>query len=264
MQRRRTWALVSGAVVIVVMAIAAVVLWVAGDRRYDDNVAGFARAPVGCDTTLAFDGSGEFVLFIETTGEVAGVAGDCDVAERYDRSANGLPRPDLTLRDPGGDVLRLGPTGGVTYDTGEFIGTAYRLVDIESTGEHVLTVGPTAGEPFAVAVGRDPNDGVALFQGAAIAALVAGLVGGGVLLVFGSRRPPRPTAGPEPWSPASDAAWPVSPPGFPAPPPTTGASGPAGPPLAPPPSSAPSSAPPSAETTGPPGPPATSPWAPPR
>ena len=41
--------------------------------------AAFARAPVGCETTLDFDRSGEFVLYIETTGQVDGIGGDCDV-----------------------------------------------------------------------------------------------------------------------------------------------------------------------------------------
>lgn len=236
MAPRRTWALVTGVVVIVVFVAAAVWLWVAGDQRYDHNVADFARAPVGCDTTLSFDGSGEFVLYLETTGEVEGISGNCDVAERYQRPADGLPNPDMTLRGPDGEPLTLERTGGVDYDTGEFVGTAYRLVQIESTGDHVLTVAATAGDPFAVAVGRDPNSGVALLQWAAAAALVVGLIGGGALLVFGARRPAAPAASAGHWQPAHDEGWPLSPPGFPVPPPTTGATGPAGPPLAAPPS----------------------------
>lgn len=282
MTRRRTWAAVASLGVVVATVVGTIALWSVGDRRYADNVESFARAPVGCATTLDFDRPGEFVLYIETTGEVDGLAGDCDATERYDRPADGLPRPDLTLRDPTGDDLALGPTGGVDYDTGEFVGTAYRLVEIESTGEHVLTVGSAAGEPFAVAIGREPDNGVLLWRGMAVSALATGLIALGLILVFARRRPPTVPAPEAPWVPTVGSGWPVSPPGFPAPPPTTGASGPAGPPAGSP-SSSPSSSSPPLSPVSPPVPPlpttlptttqpavppssspGSSPWAPPR
>ena len=67
---RRRWLLVAGIVVLVGSIALAGGLWSAADQRYDDNVGAFARAPVGCETTLDFDRSGEFVLYIETTGQV--------------------------------------------------------------------------------------------------------------------------------------------------------------------------------------------------
>lgn len=232
-QPRRTWALISGVVVLVVLLGAAVALWSAGGKRYDANISAFARAPVGCDTTLAFDAEGEFVLYLETTGVVETEAGDCDVSRRYAREPDGLPQPDLILLDPSGEEVDLDPTGGVDYDTGEFVGTAYRLVQIDTEGAHVLTVGETGGEPFAVAVGRDPRGGVALLRWMAVTAAITALVAGGALLAFGSRRQPATPSAPEPWRPDTEVGqhhqgWPLSPPGFPTPPPTTGAVAPAG------------------------------------
>jgi hypothetical protein len=101
-------------------------------------------------------------------------------------------------------------------------------VQIDTPGDHVLTVASTEGEPFALAVGRSPDDGVALLRWGAGAAAIAGLVLGGLFLVLGSRRSPAPIAPDSPWTP-DDGGWPSSPPGFPVPPPTTGATGPAGP-----------------------------------
>ena len=43
-----------GALAIVVGLVTAVALWSVGDDRRTDAVNGFARAPVGCDTTLDF------------------------------------------------------------------------------------------------------------------------------------------------------------------------------------------------------------------
>ena len=135
--------------------------------------------------------------------------------------------------------LTLDSTGGVDYDTDEFVGTAYRLVDIVDEGSHVLTVGAADGEAFAVAIGGDPRDGVGLLRGGALVALIVGLIGGGILLCSGVAAPP-PAAEPGPWQPSGTdgPGWPTGPPGFPVPPPTTGAVGPAGPPWLAPPTSA--------------------------
>lgn len=257
--RRKGWMLALGVVLLVGLVGAAAALWVAADQRRADNVAGFARAPVGCDTTLDFEATGTFVLYIETSGEFGELAGACDADPRYDRDADDIPQPELTLLDPDGDTLDLDDAGEASYDVDGFVGSATRTVSIETPGDHVLTVAPTPGDPFAVAVGRSPDDGVALLRWGAVAAAIGGLVLGGLFLVLGSRRPPPPARPATPWTP-DESGWPASPPGFPVPPPTTGAMGPAGRPL-----------------TGPPGlqmPPATrppapngdtpSPWAPPQ
>jgi len=226
---RRGWMLVAGVVVLIVMLGAAAALWVASGERRSDNVANFARAPVGCDTTLDFEATGTFVLYIETTGEFDELAGECDADRRYDRNPDDLPELTVTLLDPNGQSLDFDDADPDAYDVDGFVGTAARSVEIETPGDHVLTVAPTAGDPFAIAVGRTPDQGVALLRWGAGAAAIAGLVFGGVLLVLASRSNPTPAPTAAPWSPEGEG-WPASPPGFPAPPPTTGAIGLPGPP----------------------------------
>jgi hypothetical protein len=261
---RRGWMLALGLLVIVGALGAAVAMWIAGTNREADNVAGFARAPVGCDTTLDFESTGTFLLYVETTGRFGELAGACSAPPRYDRNADDVPAVEVTLRDPEGDVIDLDDTGVVDYDVDGFVGTSIAEVQIESEGDHVLTVSPVGGDTFAVAVGRPPDQGVALLRGGALAAAIGGLLLGGLLLVLGSRRPPVTPAVAGPWTP-DGAGWPSSPPGFPVPPPTTGATGPPGPPRTPPASSPPSSPPAPPAAPAPQGPPASdpSPWGPP-
>ena len=261
---RRGWMLVVGTLVLVGLVGAAVVMWIAAGNRRADNVAGFARAPVGCDTTLDFESTGTFVLYIETSGELDELAGACEAERQYDRDADDIPQVELTLRDPDGAEVELAETQDVSYDVDGFVGVSVHEVAIDASGDHVLTVAPTGGDAFAIAVGRTPDQGVTLLRWGAVAAAIAGLVVGGLLLVLGSRRPTAATAPPAPWTP-DGGGWPASPPGFPIPPPTTGATGPAGPPLttppeptpATPPTRPPSSWPPAANDAQP------SPWGPP-
>lgn len=257
---RRGWMLALGVLVIVGSLGAAVAMWIAGTEREADNVAGFARAPVGCDTTLDFESTGTFLLYAETTGRFGELAGACNAPLRYDRNADDVPAVEVTVRDPDGDVIDLDDSGVVDYDIDGFVGTSIGEVQIESEGDHVLTVAPVGGEAFAVAVGRQPDQGVALLRWGAVAAAIGGLLLGGLLLVLGSRRPPVTPAPAAPWTP-DGGGWPSSPPGFPVPPPTTGATGPAGSPASPPapapPSSPPAPVPPTPTPQGPP------PWGPP-
>lgn len=227
---RRVWMIVLGVVLIVGLVGAAVALWIAGGERTADNVAGFARAPVGCDTTLDFESTGTFVLYVETSGEFGELAGGCDAPSSYDRDPADVPVVDVTLQDPDGTDIDVDELVGVSYDVDGFVGSSIGEVQIETEGDHLLTVAPTGGEAFAVAVGRQPDQGVTLLRWGAVLAAIVGLVLGGILLVLGSRRPPATPTPAAPWTP-DDRGWPSSPPGFPAPPPTTGATGPAGPPI---------------------------------
>jgi hypothetical protein len=249
--------LVLGAVVLVAGLIGAGALWYASSQRVDDNVADFARAPSGCVTTLDFTRTGEFNVFVETTGSFDDLAGDCSADAEYDR--NEVADPQLQLVDADGAAVDISDASGVAYDTGAFTGSSVGVVQIETPGEHLLTVAAD-GAQFAVAVGGDPNDGVGVLRWGAVVCAIVSLVVGGLLLVFGSRRPPESLASDDSlWQPqAPTATWPIGPPGFPAPPPTTGATAPAGPPIAPPPIAPPPGAPVPASPPAPP-----SPWAPP-
>lgn len=243
--------LVVGIIVLLVGLIGAGALWYGGGQRLDENVAGFARAPSGCATTLDFERSGEFTVYIESTGEIDELAGDCIQSGTYDR--DGVPDVEVTIVDPEGQAVDLATATGVDYDTGSFVGTSLGTIEIDAAGDYVVTV-PTDGAAFAVSVGGDPGVGVAPMRwGAAVLAIV-GLVVGGILLVLGSRR--RPDGEPDATLlQAAPAGWPTSPPGFPAPPPTTGAVSPGGlngPPALP--QAPPAPSPPAASGWGPPTP----------
>ena len=231
-----------GVVALVGLLAVGVASWTASGERRADNVAGFARAPVGCDTTLDFEATGTFVVYIETSGEFEALAGACDAELRYDRDADDVPDPEVRLIDPNGDDVDVDVAGDVSYDVDGFVGSSTQTVQIDTPGDHVLTVAPTSGGAFAVAVGRSPQDGVALLRWGAVAAAIGGLVLGGVFLVLGSRRTPSTTPAEPAWAPEG-ASWPSAPPGFPVPPPTTGATAPAGPPWTPVPQPPPASPP---------------------
>jgi len=257
--RRRGWMLVLGVAMIVVGLVGAGALWYVSSQRLDDNVADFARAPSGCATTLDFTQTGEFTLYVETTGSLDALAGDCSADSEYDR--DDVADPQIQLVDPDGTTVDVADSSGVSYDTGAFVGASVGVVQIETTGEHLLTVAAGGGQ-FAIAVGGDPDDGVGLLRWGAVGVAIVSLVAGGILLALGLRHPPEvPSSVDAQWEPEGVAAnWPLGPPGFPAPPPTTGATGPAGPPGVPPPG-APGQTPTEPSAPAPPGPP--SPWAPP-
>jgi hypothetical protein len=219
------WLVAVGSLLLVALLATAAALWIAAGNRRADNVAGFARAPVGCETTLDFESTGTFVLYLETSGELGDLAGACGAPRRYDRDADDVARVELTLRDPDGDDIELGDPGGARYDVDGFVGSAVREVQIDALGDHVLTVAPADGAAFAIAVGRSPDQGVALLRWGAFTAVIGGLVLGGLFLVLGTRRSAKPITPMVPWTP-DERGWPASPPGFPAPPPTTGATGP--------------------------------------
>jgi hypothetical protein len=140
----------------------------------------------------------------------------------------------LTLVSPEGDELEFVPDDGVSYDTGVFSGESIQSIEIESPGDHRLRVeSEEAG--FAIAVGRDPNDGVAALRATAIAVAVAGVLIGVGLFVRTRRGRLDEAETADAWipQPGGAADWPMSPPGFPAPPPTTGTSAVVGPPTGP-------------------------------
>jgi hypothetical protein len=208
------------------------------------TVEGFARAPVGCTTTLEFDTIDTFTLFVETKGSAADLGGDCETSGAvYSRDAAPLPQVELTLVDSNDATVPLGGANDFEYDTGDFVGTSFATVDITAVGTYRLTV-TSDDRDFAIAVGRDPSANSVIFLAAGLTIGGLGMLIGVVLIVLGavtnSRATPpvAPTAVAPAWTPAPPAApWPASP----APPPT---GPPAGGPLLPPGSPLPPPSPP--------------------
>ncbi|MGI9645143.1 MAG: hypothetical protein ACR2O6_07530 [Ilumatobacteraceae bacterium] len=247
---RRRGLLAIGIVVLVVGLVGAIALWIAAGNRLDDSVTGLARAPVGCDTTLDFSETSEFLLFVETEGEIDGVRGDCDVQGEYSVDGNDPPVVQLSMVDPDGVEVELSARSGIDYDAAGFAGESLRTATITTTGDHVLRVeSEVDGELFVVSVGKDPNDGVGAMRFGAIALALVGLIVGIVCIVLGSRRrEPAPAATGTAW-PQTQPGWPQSPPSGTVPPWDPSAPPPAGPPQSWP-VQPPSSSPPSGGAVG--------------
>jgi hypothetical protein len=243
---------VLGIVALVVGVVGAIVLWMLASKRYDDAVADLAPAPVGCDTTLIFDRTGTYTFFVETTGEVGEIDGDCDGDDReYDFDGEETPRVELTLVDDNGDEVDLDRASGPSYDQGGASGSGVRTADIEDTGAYVLRVDSEEDEVM-IRVGRDPSSGVAPMR--------VGVIG-----LTRGRRPaatPQPAvAGTERWTPLTGPLSPPTAPPYANPPVPPPYAAPPGwpPPGWPPPGSPPPGSPPAehAPTRGGPLPPPT-------
>ncbi len=229
---KRTGLLATGIVVLIVGVLAALGLWISSGQRESDAVRNLARAPIGCDTTLDFDATGEYFVYVESAGQFDGdVSGDCGATGEYEVSGDDLPPVTLTLTDPSGDDVALDSRAGISYDTAGYVGTSVRSFTVDETGDHRLRVETpgSSGVAFAAAVGRNPSDGVASMRLGAVLAGLGGLVIGGLLVLLSRRGSnDEPALTEDVWS-GQVTGWPTSPPGMPVAPPT-GASAPVGPP----------------------------------
>jgi hypothetical protein len=206
-----------------------VVLAAVAGRRYDDAVTDLAPAPVGCETSLEFDGAGTYTFFLETKGQVGELEGDCAATDReYEYEGEALPRVSLTLVDADGQEVDLDRVDGPSYDRAGREGTAVRRASIDGPGTYVLSV--DADEPdVMVRVGKDPEQGVLPLRAGGGVLILGGMVAVVLGLVLGRDRslPPaaggttpywQPSGGPPPVAPPY-AHQPSAPPWSPGPPP---------------------------------------------
>ncbi|WP_040494848.1 hypothetical protein [Ilumatobacter nonamiensis] len=235
--------IVAGALLIVAGLVAGVALWIGGTNRRNDAIADLARAPVGCDTTLDFVERGEYLVFIESEGELDEVDGDCGATGEYDVSA-ARAAPDIAIVDPAGQAVELAPVDGseANYDENGFVGRVAFRIDVADAADHVVRVESSDDAFFAVAIGRDPSDGVTTLRAGGVIAALVGLLVGVVLIVLGLRRR----------APASSAAtgWAPAPPSW-----QPGTTVPQQPPVGPPVYGQPQGPPPAGQNPYAPGPP---------
>jgi len=189
-----------GALAIVAGLVAAVAMWNIGGDRRADAVEQFARAPVGCDTTLDFVETGEYFVYVESAGRLDEIRGDCDIEGAYD-VGSGTPDVEVTIVDPDGETVDVDrAVTDIDYAENGFVGSARFTVDIEETDDHVIRVESSDDEAFAVAIGRDPSDGVALLRGGGVAVGLLGVLLGAGLIALGARRARAEVAAPQ-WAP---------------------------------------------------------------
>lgn len=209
---RRTGRLVGGVIVLACGIVAAALLWSVAGSRNDDAIRGLARAPIGCDTTLNFAEPGTYLIFAEVQGSLDDIDGTCAESGRFSTTDDDPDLRVLFVDDDGDDIgIDLPRRTDVSYSGAGAEGQSIRSFDIETAGDYTLRV-QSPDEGVAVAVGRDPSDGVSLLKNLAVLSAIVGLIGGGLLLMLGARRKDMTEApGTQQWS---SGGPPTSPPGM--------------------------------------------------
>ena len=202
--RGRLPLVLGGIVIALAGVIGAITLWSLAERRHDDTVADFARAPAGCDTTLSFEREGRFLLYVETAGQLDRIDGDCDAVGAFSRGDDTNPAFELAIIGADGEQLPLGGHTGIAYDTDGYVGSSVGSVQIDGPGEYVVRVA-SAADDFVVAVGTDPDEDAGVLRLGAISLLIGGLVVGGTALVLAALRGDRVTTD----GAVVPAIWPV-------------------------------------------------------
>lgn len=241
--KRRKGLLRTGIAIAVLGIGAGVALVALSGSAEETTVKGFARAPVGCTTTLEFDKAAMFTIYIETKGTIGSVVGDCQTGgASYQRGNATLPSVVLTLLNSNDEAAVLAPAASPKYATGAFAGQAYQRVQVSAPGTYRLTVSSDERD-FAIAVGGKPDADSAGMLAAGGGAATVGVLLGGLLIVLGMRKtkgtpPASPTvSSPQAWQPTmaplptwqSQPTMPGTPPGYPTAPPTAPSPPPAGP-----------------------------------
>ncbi len=155
------------------------VLYVVSQNRPSETVDGFARAPIGCTTTLEFSEVGTFYVF-EEAGVVFEGEGSCQPVATPSASFGvefvGDLVPDEVVRDE-----------SVSYDVDGFDGRSVQRIEITEAGEYSVAVTAT-DLTVAAALGRDPNEGVDDLRRTALVIAIGGVVLGLLLLTLSGRR----------------------------------------------------------------------------
>lgn len=186
--KRRKGLLFTGIAVAVLGLGAGIVLVALSGSGKEETVKAFARAPVGCTTTLEFEKRATFTIYIETKGTLGAVDGDCAAGgTSYLRGDDDLPRVSLTLLNSDDQEAALTATDAPTYAIGDFAGQGYQRVQISEPGTYRLTV-TSDDTDFAIAVGGKPDAGANAMRLAGAGAALVGLLLGGLLMVLGLRR----------------------------------------------------------------------------
>jgi hypothetical protein len=198
--------------------VAGGVMFALSTKAVGDTVKKFARAPVGCTTTLQFEKKAVFTIYVETKGAALDVGGDCSGnGSSYDRAAGAAPTVSLSMVDAKDAAVTLADSSSFSYDTGDYRGAAVQQVTITEPGNYRLTV-QSKDTDFAIAIGGDPEADARRMKYIGATAVAAGLLLGVLLMLLGMRRrtpPPPPTEDVAAWTAA--AAAPPAPPMAPTP-----------------------------------------------
>lgn len=203
--QRRKGLMFTGIAIAVLGIGAGVVLIALSGSAEEETIKRFARAPVGCTTTLEFDKTATFTMYIETKGSIGAVDGDCGAGgTTYQRSDADLPRVSLTLLNASDEEASLTAVDSPSYAEGDFAGQAHQSVDITEPGTYRLTV-TSDDTDFAIAIGGKPDTDAEAMSLAGVGAAAIGVLLGGLLLLLGLRK--RKSTPPAPPTNGSPAMW---------------------------------------------------------
>jgi len=190
--------------------VAGIAMYALSGGTEEATVKTFARAPVGCTTTLEFEKRGSFTFYVETKGTLGEVTGDCAQSGSYERGDDDRARAVLTLVDSNEQQVELSAVAAPTYDVGSYRGRAVQQVTITEPGTYQLTVASDDSDTdFAIAIGGAPDADSSSMQSNGIIAGIVGVVLGGLLLLLWNRKKGAGAApamaGQQPWQPAGGA-----------------------------------------------------------
>ena len=184
--RGRGAAAAFGLLLLLVGIVGGILLALRAERLPDDTIDDFARAPVGCTTTLDFTSTGTFYVYQETGAVGPPPDGNC--------SPRAVPEPafGFELRR-GDDVVTTLEDASIAYESGGRTGRSVASFDIDEPGQYELAAVGTDATSVA-AVGRAPTAGVDETRRAAVLVGAVGGLLGFLLLVLAGRRSRRAAA----------------------------------------------------------------------
>lgn len=149
-------------------------------RRSADTVDRFARAPIGCTTTLSFSETGTFYVYEETVDDLNGLVDEClpvaDPSLDFEVEFTGDLQPETVDADTGLD-----------YEVDGFTGQSLQRIVIRELGEYDVSV--SGGDVDVVAaIGGPAAEGVDQLRLLALMAAIAGVVLGLLLVMVSARR----------------------------------------------------------------------------
>lgn len=195
-------ALVAAWIFLVSGLMVAAVLLVGAQRRPGAQIDAFARAGVGCTTTVRVERAGEYFVFAELGAEPVERAGCVPVADPQARFSVAIAPVD--------GVVVADDDRSVVYTRGAVsAGSVLRLV---AEGPADLQVAVAGSDPGVVAaIGPDPDSGVDERRAVALIVGALTLLVGGTLLVVASRagtsRAEAPAPPRSPWGPPNPEEW---------------------------------------------------------
>lgn len=215
--KRRIGLLIAGLVLVAAGVIAG--LMILGSSSTGTAVKKFARAPIGCSTTMTAERTATFNIYVEHAGRLPEYGGDCPAAGTYS-SNDEVGTPEVVITN-GGDEVELSEASGERYDADGFKGRRVFTAKLEKGEEYRVTVtsdDAAAAEQMAVAVGIDDSSPSKLSSARTmgIVSLIGGPVLGLPLILLGLRRrqPPGSAGPPAAYQPAGPASATYQPPRY--------------------------------------------------